>query len=832
MHKMNIFAQSIISLRRDWRSGELRLIAIAIVIAVASLTSVHFFTDRVKTATEHQATELLAADLVLRSPEPIDESIQQEAHSSNLITTRTISFRSVVLAGEALQMSEVKAIEDGYPIRGKLRTTETLFGAESISSDIPEPGTVWADPRLLQILGLEVGDNINLGALTFPISKVLTYEPDRGGDFFNIAPRLLMNLADLPATKLIVPGSRAQYRLLLGGNINDVTDYRNTIEANEEYNRLRIQGIRDARPELRRALERSEQFLGLAALVSVALAGLAVAMSAQRYATRHFDNCAIMRCLGAEQGTITSIYFIQLVILSLIASIVGCAIGFFAQEGLATMAVGFTREELPSASFYPVFLGITTGMVTVLGFAMPQILRLRNVTPLRVLRKDLAPAPLKSWTTYGIAIVALALLTPWQSGNAMLTLYTFCGIIVTALLLLLCTKFLISFINRFRSRVGVSFRYGLANIARRKSQSAAQILGIGLGVMVMILLTLIRTDLLANWRDRIPEGTPNYFLINIQPAEVDGLRTFLQSNQVDVSQMYPMIRARLTDINGDKVNPDDYEGEARRMVDRSYNLSWSQDLKNDNRVVEGEWWGQQSDGKIELSLEEDFANDFGLKLHDTMTFNIGGQVATGEITSLRYVNWDSFNANFFVVANPGSLDNYPGTWITSFYIDQEKRPMMVDIVRQFPSITVMDVDAILTQVRTIMNQVIRTVEFVFGFTLLSGLIVLFAALQTTHDERTFESALLSSLGANRNQILSSLVAEFMVLGLAAGILAAFAATIIESIIASVIFQMDVIINPWVWLIGPLVCVSMIVVGGLLGTWKVLKTPPMVVLRQT
>lgn len=828
---MNIFRQSMVNLARDWRSGELRMIAAAVVIAVASLTSVYFFTDRVGRATELRATELLAADLVLLSPDPIPEELIELAHNSALSTTRTTSFSSVAVAGPKLQMAEVKAIEDGYPIRGKLRISDTLFGKERTTVDIPAPGTVWTDGKLLQTLGIGVGDRISLGASNFVVTRVLTYEPDRGGVLFNIAPRLLMNMADLTGTGLLVRGSRAQYRLLVGGDAEAVAAYRRKVE-NRDKGQLRIQGIRDARPELRTALDRAEQFLSLAALVSIALAGLAIAMSAQRYAVRHFDNCAIMRCLGAQQSSITWLYFNQLIILSIIGSLSGCIVGFAAQEGLARLALGFAQGPLPLPSFTPVWTGMAAGVITVLGFAMPQILRLRSVPPLRVFRRELVPLPLRGITTYGFAILALALLTPWHAGNYRLTLYVLLGILATGLALMLLTGLLIHWLGRLRSRVGVAYRYGLANLTRRRNQSIAQAIGIGLGIMVMILLTLIRTDLLENWRNRLPLGTPNYFLMNIQTGEVGSVKTYLQNHGVKTSSIYPMVRGRLTRINGKQVEPDNYPNpRARRMLERDYNLTWSKDMQSGNHLASGKWWPPGKSANMQLSVEQEYARTLGLHLGDEMTFTVGGQVLSGHITSTRWVDWDSFNVNFFIVANPGSLDKVPSTWITSFFLSPSNRSLMIDLVRKFPSITVIDVDAILSEVRIIMNQVIKTVEFVFGFTLLAGLVVLLAALQTTNDERTYESALLSSLGANRNQILSGLVAEFMCLGMVAGVMAALAASILEGVIAHFIFRMDVGVNPWVWLLAPLISVAVIVVGGLMGTRKVLSTPPVVALRK-
>lgn len=827
---MHILSQSLNSLKRDWRSGELRLIAIAVVVGVASLTSVYFFTDRVRQATELNATELLAADLVLSSSTPIGADIISQAHADGLQTTRTTGFRSVVVAGKKMQMAEVKAVEKGYPIRGKLRTAERLFGAEKTDNDLPQSGTAWADPRLLQLLNIKVGDALKLGAAKLTVTRVLTYEPDRGGNLFNIAPRLLINRADLPATQLILPGSRVQYRLLLGGKPDAVEGFRSAMEA-QHQRQLRIRSIRDARPELKTALDRAEQFLGLAALVSLALAGLAVAMAAQRYAVRHFDNCAIMRCLGAEQATITRLYLLQLLLIAVFSSVAGCAIGYLAQAGLSSLAAGFMKRTLPAPSLGPLAIGLAAGLITVLGFAMPQILRLRSVSPLRVLRRDLEPVPLKSITTYVFAICALAMLTPWRTGNFKLTLLVFLGMIATALVLVLATRLVIAWLNRLRSRVGVAYRYGLANIARRKNQSVSQILGIGLGVMVIVLLTLIRTDLLEGWRNRIPEGTPNYFLINIKPHEVKTVQAYLHKHGVDTSYMNVMIQARLAAINGKPVNPDSFSDDrARRRADRNFNLTWAAQLPKSNRVVAGHWWGKHDAGRTEFSLERDFARELGVKLGDKLTFTVTGRKVTGTITSLRWIDWDSFDVNFFVVANPGALNGLPGTWVTSLYLPPDKKALMLDLVKAFPSITIVDVDAILSQVREIMNQVITTVEFVFGFTLLAGLVVLLAALQTTHDERIYESALLSSLGANRRQILASLAAEFVCLGLAAGLLAAVAASIIEAVLSDMVFRMDIVVNPWAWLISPLVCVSLIVAGGLAGTRKVLNTPPIVALR--
>ncbi|MGY8813507.1 MAG: ABC transporter permease, partial [Gammaproteobacteria bacterium] len=693
---------------------------------------------------------------------------------------------------------------------------------------IPEPGTAWVDSRLFQLLNIAIGSQVQVGESQLSVSKIITYEPDRGGDMFNIAPRLLMNLSDIPATNLILPASRVEYRLLLGGDAAAISEFRENIQSGSG---LRAQGIRDARPELRSALDRAEQFLGLAVLVSIALAGLAVAMSSQQYVIRHFDNCAILRCLGAQQNTILAIYIVQLLILSIGSSLIGCVLGYLAQMILTSMLAGMTNTVLPEASLYPVFHGMFAGIVTVMGFSLPQILRLRDVSPLRVLRRDLSPVPISGMSCYGAAIIALALLTPWQSGNLMLTIFSFLGIFLTAILLIIGALLLIQLLNRYRSRIGFTFRFGISNIVRRANLSVAQILGIGLGIMVMLLLTLVRTDLLDSWRNRLPDGTPNYFLINIQQEDVTRLTSYLESDNSTPTNLYPMTRARLSAINQEKIVVENIQNqETRRWASRGYNLTWSEDLPAANTITQGKWWEPSTAEDFQFSLEERMASELDVGINDTLTFLIAGREVTGKITSIRQVDWDSFNVNFFVVASPGSLENYPASFVTSLYIPPERKNFIIDVVKQFPSITVYDLDALITEVRKIMDQVVSTVEFVFGFTMLTGIIVLIAALQTTHNERTYESALLSSLGASRKQIRYGLIIEFLFIGLIAGFLAAFSATLVEILLAKYVFNMDVIIDYRIWLFAPLISASIIIIAGLVGTRHVLRTPPIVALR--
>ncbi len=820
------------ALRRDWRSGELRVLAAALVIAVASVAAVGFFTDRIQVAMERKSSELLGADLVIASPEPVQESFLQEARRGDLQAAATLSFRSVVLAGEESALAEVKAVGPGYPLRGQLQVGDQPFAPAQFTQAIPKPGDVWLDERLLQVLKLAVGGRLELGTGSFVVEKVLAYEPDRGGDLFSIAPRLLMNLADVPATELVQPGSRVEYRLLLAGDAKRLENYRSWVQS--RLNPVeRLQGVRDARPELRAALERAQRFLGLAALVSVILAGVGIAIAARRFALRHWDSVAIMRCVGATQATVLRLFLLELLGLALLAGVSGVLLGYGAQEGLTRILADLAPVgELPSPSWRPLAPALLTGFITLLGFGLPPLLRLRNVPPLRVLRRDLGPSEQRAILLYGPAVAAVALLLLWQAGDTRLALYVFGGVVGTLLALGVAALGLVKSLTVLRGRVGVAWRFGLANISRRGTGSMVQVVALGLGIMVLLVLTLVRNDLLAGWQATLPANAPNHFLINIQPTEVGGVQQFLHDRGLAETRLFPMVRGRLMAIDGRPVNPENYaNSRAQRLVEREFNLSWADDLQEDNRVVAGRWWQPGDHGKALVSVEQGLARELGINLHDTVQFRIAGQLIDAEVASLRTVEWDSFRVNFFVIFPPDVLNSYPATWITSFHLDKARKGLLTELVRSYPSVTVVDVDALMGKVREIMDRVVLAVEYVFLFTLLAGLVVLYAAIQATQDERLFESAILRTLGARKGVILQSLLAEFATLGLLAGLLAALGATVLGYVLAERVFGFHYSPDVLLWLLGGGAGLLGVGAAGLLGARSVLKQPPMQSLRE-
>ncbi len=832
MDVLNLIRMAWRALRRDWQSGELRVLAVALLIAVAGVAAVGFFTDRIQWAMERKASELLGADLVVSAPNPLQPALIEEARRRGLQTAETLSFRSVVLAGEATQLTEVKAVGPGYPLRGVLRISDTPFAISRAVAAIPGPGQVWLDERLIQTLNLQVGDSIDLGVRGFRVGQILAYEPDRAGDLFSIAPRLLMNLADIPSTGLVQPGSRVEYRLLLAGEPAVLEDFKTWAQPRLKTGE-KLQGVRDARAELRAALERAQRFLNLAALVSVILAGVGIAIAVRRFATRHWDSVAILRSVGATQTLVMRLFVLELLMLATLASAAGLLVGYLAQYGLSdVLGPLVSSTELPPPSWRPILPASVTGFVTLLGFGLPPLLRLREVPPLRVLRRDLGPVDPCLLALYGPAALATAALLVWQAGDWRLALYVCVGVVGTVVVLTLAAWGLVRALNLWRGRVGVAWRFGLANIARRGSGSTVQVVALGLGLMALLMLTLVRTDLLTSWRSSLPADAPNHFLINIQPSEVEGVRAFLRAHGSPSAELFPMVRGRLTAINGRAVGPDDYDNpRAKRLVEREFNLSWADRLQEDNRVLSGHWWSPEERGRGIASVEVGLAKDLGIALEDTLRFQVAGQTLTAKVTSLRSVEWDSFRANFFVVFPPGVLDDYPATWMTSFHLPAGQKPLLAQLVRQYPSVTVLDVEALMGKVREIMDRVIVAVEYVFLFTLAAGLVVLYAAIQATQDERRFESAVLRALGARRRVVRESLLAEFATLGLLAGLLAAAAATLLGYMLAAYVFEFPYRWNPWIWLLGVGAGVLGVGLAGLLGARSALNQPPWRALRE-
>ncbi|HEY5602889.1 MAG TPA: FtsX-like permease family protein [Gammaproteobacteria bacterium] len=818
-------------MRRDWRAGELRILTVALTIAVTCVTSVVFFTDRIAQALDMQASELLAADLRIVADRPVNPEYVKAAAGSQLRTAQTSSFRSMVRSpAGASQLAEIKAVSDEYPLRGALKISRQAFDAGVETDQVPAAGEVWIEPRMVNQLNVSIGDDIMLGSRTFRITAFLRYEPDRSGDLFSIAPRVLMNLQDLPGTGLIQEGSRMRYRLLVAGDKSQVRQFRNWVEKQLRAGE-QVEDVRDARQEVRVALQRGQQFLGLSAIISVVLAFVAVAMSAQRYAERHLNTCAILRCVGAHQSHIARIFLLQLVVLGVAASVIGSGIGYLAHAVLYHIAGSLILVDLPGPSLWPVLTGFAVGLLGLVGFALPPIWRLRNVPTLSVLRRELGTLKPLALSSYLFGIVTLALLVLWQSGNWKLGSSVLGGVILTTVVLALFAFGLILVLKRLLPRLHVEWRFAIANITRRRITSIVQVVAFGIGIMVLLLLSMVRGDLLESWQNSLPADASNRFVINIQPDQLLTVEEFFRNNGLTQTRLYPMVRGRLTKVNGGELQTGGLEDErARHLAAREFNLSWTKDMQIDNKIVKGTWWPAADFARDQFSVEEGIAKTLNLKLGDVLTFQVAGEDVSARVTSLRSVQWDTFRANFFVLAPPGLLDAYPASYITSFYLPGDNVSLLDELVRKFPNLTVIDISVIMNQVRSIMSRITLTVEYVFVFTLLAGLTVMYAAIHSTLDQRIRENAILRAIGASRKRLLHGLAAEFAVMGLLAGLLASLCASIAGFVLARQVFELEYQLNLSLWVVGMAGGMLGIGLAGILGTRQVLARPPLTIIK--
>ncbi len=826
---MTVFRIAARQTYREWRSGTLTTLALALVISAAALSSVGVFTERVERGLAQGANELLGGDLVLRSRNLPEATWTAEAQERNLESAQTVEFPSVAFSGDQSTLVQVKAVTKSYPLRGKLTISDTPFGATQETSEGPEAGTVWIAPRIAAQLNLVQGGQLELGNLNLRVDKIIRIEPDRGGGAFELAPRVLMHFDDLAESGLTGAGSRLRYQFLVAGAADDVDAFQDWLDDRRAPGQY-FQTLADSQQQVQSAMERANQFLSLAALTAVILSGIAIAISVAQFAQRHYDSIAIMRCLGTTRRRAFAVFFWQLIILGIPALLLGALIGYGAQELLIQSMGDLIPETLPAPGARPALVAVVTGLIALLGFGLPPLSRLRDVPPVRVLNRQFGPASGRQFSRYLATVLFSVALVYVVSMDWKLTALMMGGLGLTLLALAICSMLVIAGLRKLSSRLPAAWRFGLANLSRNRGRNLIQIAGLGLGVMVLLLLGSVQNDLLAGWRSSLPEDTPNYFLINIQSNQVEGIQQQFDALQIQSDGIYPMATGKLTQINGETPNADDYaDPRARYRIQGNINLSWADALPAANTIVSGSWW-EPGTTEPKLSLAQSWAEALELSVGDTMTVDIGGQSITAEIANIREVDWDSFRVNFFVLLSAGQVDSAPRNYISSLFVAPDQTQLIPDIVREFPNVSVIDVGAILSRVRSIIDRVSLTVQWVFGFTLAAGLVVLLAALNSGLQERVYAGAILRTLGANRRQLRRMVTVEFFVMGLVAGSVAALAASIAGKVLASEIFSIDYQPD---WLVFIVVAAAAGVIVALLGLWggrSVLNSPPMLTLR--
>ncbi|CAM4017342.1 MULTISPECIES: ABC transporter permease [Pseudomonas] len=831
MKRLPLFPLALRQLLRDARAGELRVLFFALLVAVAASTAIGYFGARLNGAMLLRATEFLGADLVLQGSSPAEPGQVNRGTALGLQHARVVEFSSVIATDNGIQLSSIKAANDAYPLRGELRSAAEPYGVETAGGG-PAPGEAWVEPRLLAALDLKIGDSIDVGMKTLRMSRVLTYEPDRAGNFYSLTPRVLINLADLEATGVVQPGSRVSYRELWRGEPDALASYRDALSNNLAANQ-RLQDSRDGNQQIGGALGKAERYLNMASLVAVLLAGVAVALSASRFATRRFDASALLRCLGLSRRQALSLFCLQLAILGSIAAVCGAALGWLAQLGLFELLQGLMPAQIPPGGVGPALAGIATGLVALAGFALPPLAALGRVPPLRVLRRDLLPVPASSWLVYGAALFALGLIMWRLSLDLLLTFALLGGGLVAALLLGGLLLLGLRSLRRLLADSPLAWRLGLGQLLRHPLAAAGQSLAFGLILLAMALIALLRAELLDTWQNQLPKDAPNYFALNILPDDKNNFAQRLTEFSAEAAPLYPVIPGRLTAINGEPVQQIvSKESTGDRAVQRDLSLTWAADLPQGNTLSEGQWWQVKpaADALPGVSVEAELALSLKLKLGDQLTFTIGGLQRQVQVTSLRTVNWDSFQPNFYMIFQPETLQDLPTTYLTSFYLAPGHDQQVVALSRAFPAVTILQVDALLAQLRSILAQVTLAVEYVLLFVLAAGLAVLFAGLQATLDERIRQGALLRALGAGRGLLVKARRIEFGLLGAASGLLAAIGCELITLVLYRYAFDLHWSPHPWLLLL-PVIGALLVGGAGVYGTRRALNASPLAVLRE-
>ncbi|MEQ1740557.1 MAG: FtsX-like permease family protein [Methyloglobulus sp.] len=827
---MKPFGLALRMLWRDSRSGELTILFLALLIAVTSSTAIALFADRLERTMTDQTAEFLAADMVISSHATIPESWLEKAAQLNLAQAQTAEFSSVLIEHDELLLAGIKAVSAGYPLRGFLKTTTSDYSTETIEHQGPEPGFAWVEKRVLSALKLNMGDSLTVGEKKLLVSKIITYEPDKQGDIYSLSPRAMINKQDLQETGVIQPGSHVHYFFQFSGEQSQLTEFKRWVKPQLNLAQ-RIMDIHEDRPELGSALNRAKRYLGLSSIVVIIISGVAIAMATRRYTERHMDATAILRCLGCKQSDVLWLFISQFLILGLMTSALGCGLGWVVQEMLFELLRNLLPQTIANSGVLAVFFGMMTGMTVLIGFALPPLLRLKRVSPARVLRRDLEPLPSSAWLVYGLAFGIVGVLIWRYTEDLNMTVTIFCAGLVLLLVLGVLVYLLLILARRSLPFMSLNWRFGLQGLLRNSRATISQILAFTITLVAMALSFTVRTDLIENWHKQLPEHAANHFALNIFPEQLPSLQKEFKEQGIEGSQFYPVIRGRLTEINGvpvQKIVSKDSQGES--ATHRELSLTWTENLPEDNKVVIGSWWTPEKKG--EVSVEQKLADSLKIRFGDQLLFVVGGQKLTATVSSIRSLQWDTMKPNFYMIFSPGTLESFPGTFLTSFYLPDNKKTVLNQLVKQYPAMTILEVDLILKQFKTILTQLTEAINYLLYFALMAGFTVLFSAIYSTLDNRIYESALLRTFGANRSLLRLTHIIEFTLLGLVSGVLAAVISEGLLYALYSKALTMDYRPTYYLWIALPLIGAFSVGLAGCWGVRHVVNIPPLRVLRDT
>jgi putative ABC transport system permease protein len=810
-------------LHRERTAGEWRVLLLALVIGVGSVSTTGFLGDRFKRAMNEQGARFLGADLLVTSPRPIEAWPDHR-----LAASRAIEFASMVSRGDAFQLATVRAVDAAYPARGTVKIAARPFEAGVAGRALPPPGAVYVDQELLPLLGAEIGDSVQIGVARFRIAGVVVEEPGQLGGVFGLAPRVFLRADAVVSTGVLQPGSRATYLYQFAGEPRALAAFAAAVKPALDRTQ-RLIGAREGVETLRGAFANVDRYLQLAALVSLLLAVAAIAVAAHRHALRHYDQAALLRCLGATTADLRTLYVVQLATLGVLGSLAGVALGALLQASLAHLLLPDAVARLPALGFRPVLAGVASGLLALGGATAPALLRLVRVPPLRVLRRDLPPLPAAAWIGALASGSLLLALTAWYAGELKLV-----GVFLGALAGLGAVLALLAQLALGLGRwvQGMSYgpvRFGLAQLLRHRFDSTLQLGAFTLALFLVALLALVRSDLVDGWRQQLPADAPNHFLVNIAPHQQQDVADFLARHHLAASELYPMVRGRLVTKNGQPIEstlpPERSDAAALR---RELNLSHTVTLPANNRVVAGQWFGQRR--AAEVSVEAGMAERLGLALGDELGFTVGDQTLRATVTSVRSVKWDSMQPNFFVLFAAGQLDRLPASYLAGVRVPDDAAKVLPEFVRSFPGVTVLALDKLIAQVGAVFGQIISAVQLLLGFLIAAGMAVVVATLLASLDARQQEAVLLRTLGAQRAYLVKGLLSEFVALGMLAGLLAAACAEIAMALIAERLFDLPVRLHPWLWFALPLAGALLVASSGWLTTRHITRVPPMQSMR--
>ncbi|WP_049629233.1 ABC transporter permease [Cellvibrio sp. pealriver] len=823
-------------LKRNWRSGELRLLGLSLVLAVSVLSGIAIFTGRLESTLISESNSVLGADYIVRGSQPHNNDWSIAAEQEQIRQTQAVLFSSMVFAGDEMHLASVKAVDNGYPLRGQFEISRVPFAINTsdieIAKAIPAPGEVWVDSRLLPLLSVKLGDKVAVGEYELTITHVLIREPDSASPFSMTGARLIMNIADLLKTQVVQPGSRVDYQWLVASdNTQQLKEFIEQLKPQLNKHQ-RLVDIDSAQERVGRTLKTSKQFLLLSAVIAVLLSGVAIAIAARQFSGRHTDQVALMKSLGASATRIRTLYFTQLFFLGAIASLLGLVLGYFLQQMIAISLQEAYQIRLGAAGIYPYALSFFSGLMCLVFFALPALWYLPTVPPLKILRRELAVNTTHVWTQASLALFAVLTLVVLFGRDLELALS-----ISGALLAVIATTFIVAYgllmlSRRWAVNLGGFWRLAFANLQRNRGQSLIQILVFSIAIMLLFTLTIVRTSLIEEWRVQVPDDAPNHFLVNIPPDELPQVKTLLQDANIRPEPIYPMMRARLTHIND--VETTEEQRTTSNALRRELNVTWAENLAADNKILEGVWWGQWQRGAADLpgvSVEVETAKEIGLKLGDKLQFSFGGLEMHAQVASFRSLDWRSMRPNFFFIFEPGSLDAYSPTYITSIYLPASQKSFINTLLHDHPTILLMELDRIIEQIRSIVNQVSDGVLLVLWLTLIGGCLVLFAAVMGSIAARKQQAGLLRALGSSRQLIVGSICVEFAILGFLAGLIAIIGTEILLISLQTFVLETPIQPHYLFWILSPVSGAIFVSALGYMGCRHVVTTPPAVVLRE-